>query len=724
MKFKIALAFALLTFSMTVSAQAKYVVKANEAYQSQNYSDAAKKCGDAYNRMKANGRNQIKKKGDMAWKTAECYRLTERYKEANEWYEKAVLLEYYTTIPEVYLYNGDMLVMMGEFEKAKKNYEEYLKLVPESERALAGVATCDGRDDFIINKSRHVIENQAILNKLVFDMAPAIGDRKGNKIYFSSSREGSTGNDRDPRTGEPYMDLWVSELDKKGNWTEPYLVQGQDINTVDNEGTVSFDSRYKKMFFTRCPNMKKKNLGCDIWVADAKGKKAWAVPVKIEGLKTHDSISVGHPCTMDGKYLIFASDRAGGYGGRDLWFTTYNKKAKSWSTPQNMGPEINTSGDELFPTFAINGDLFFASNGRPGLGGLDIYRAARVGEENKWENATNLGSPINSENNDYALIEVEEKNGQMKYGFYTSERKSVSGVYNPDIYSYDLPPNIFDLKVIVSEVEDPSIKIEDVKVVVTDTVTNETWEGYTDANGSVFWDKKPGGGRYINEESVYKINISKEGYHEDKNGSTISTIGLIYDQKFVVDMNLLPKKPINLPEVRYPLSQWVLLVDTAETSLDPINSPDSLQFVFDLLEEYPGMVLELSSHTDSRGSTRANQRLSENRAKACYKFLVEEMGVDPRRIVPVGMGENEPRTIWKRGEAFIMKKPADDNMDGVEEISLTEAYINKFRSDKPMFERLHQMNRRTEGRIVTMDFDPSGAEPADPDHLIFGKYPI
>ncbi len=713
MKIKIALASVVLCLATIATAQPKYIVKAETAYASQNYNDAAEKCSYAYTKI---NRRKKRQKGDMAFKTAECYRLTERYREANEWYDRTILLDYAEVNPLIYLYNGDMLRQMGEFEKAIENYQKYLGLVPGDDRAKAGIQSCESHKEYVIEKTKHVIENQSAINVKEFDMAPMFGDKRGVKMYFSSSRDGSTGKDKDPRTGEGYMDLWVTELDKKGNWTAPYLVNGEDINTVDNEGTVCFDSRYKTMFFTRCPNMKKQNLGCDIWVAEAKGKDEWNAPTLIKGLKAHDSISVGHPCTADGKFLIFASDMPGGFGGRDLWYTTYDRKSDTWSMPVNMGPEINTKGDELFPTFAMNGDLFYASNGMPGMGGLDIYRATKVGEENKWENPTNLGAPINSINNDYALIEVDDKNGKMQKGYFTSERKTSAGIeYGPDIYSYELPPNLFDLKVIVSEVEDKRIKIEDAKVVVSVDGTNEKWEGYTDENGAVFWDKKPTGDRYINEDASYKINVSKEGYHEDAKGASISTKGLGYDQHFVVDMQLLPKKPIRLPEVRYPLNQWTLLVDST------INSPDSLEFVYTMLEEHPGLVLELSSHTDSRGSNKQNQKLSENRAKACYKYLVEQRGVDPRRIVPVGKGEDSPRTVWKVGDTYVVQEPKDK--EGVETIVLTEAYINKFRRDKKTFEMLHQLNRRTEGAVITLDFDPATAPEADPKLLEYVKYP-
>ena len=157
---------------------------------------------------------------------------------------------------------------------------------------------------------------------------------------------------------------------------------------------------------------------------------------------------MGHPCvSADGKFLLFVSDLPGGYGGRDLWYSTYEKKTDSWSLPLNLGPEINTAGNEMFPTFAKNGDLYFASDGIVGLGGLDIFSAKKVGAEFKWENPKNLGFPINSENNDYSLIEYTDKKG-----YFTSERKNTNGNYDADIYAYDLPPNTFDLCVIVSEI--------------------------------------------------------------------------------------------------------------------------------------------------------------------------------------------------------------------------------------------------------------------------------
>jgi peptidoglycan-associated lipoprotein len=701
-----------------VSAQPKYLKDANKSYRSENYCEAADKCAVAYSKIKRSGTLALAAKGDMAFKTAEAFRNIEDVKQANEWYDKAILLKYQEKEPLVYLYNAEMLRVMGEFKKAEQNYALYKALVPDDARADVGIESCKKNEEFKENRTRHTVTNVSVLNKEGFDMAPMFVDKKGLVMAFSSSREGVVGNDDDPRSCESYMDIFVSEIDKKGNFTAVKLIEGDSINTEDNEGTICIDGRAKTMFFTRCPTRKKQNLGCDIWMSEA-GGKGWDRPVKLP-LKSNDSVSVGHPCVSeDGKFLIFASDMSGGLGGRDLWYTTYDKKSASWSTPQNMGPQINTPGDELFPSLAMNGDLVYASNGLPGMGGLDMFKAAKVGEENKWENPTNLGSPINSDFNDYALVEVSDRKG-----YFTSERKGgAADNYKGDIYMYELPPNVFTLKVNVFDLSDKTrtTKIDGVDVTVQGKTPADKWTGKTLKDGSIYWDKKPNGDRYINEESEYKITIGKAGYYENKIPAEIKTVGLKYDQDFVVDMGLLPIKPIRLPEVRYYVATWKFVQDSS------INSLDSLNYVITLLDENPGLVLELSSHTDPRGGNTYNQVLSENRSKACYEYLVKQKGVDPRRIVPAGKGENEPRTMYLNGARYYENPPKDPTtkelLPGTQELKMTEAYMAPFKKDKKKFEMLQQFNRRTEAKVVTLDFDPATAPPANPDFLVFKKLP-
>lgn len=685
MNLKLLVSLVFVSMSWLAQAQKNYVKEANEIYRNQEFCVGAQKCAFAYTKIVRKTPGALKLKGDMAFKTAECYRETENPKTASEWYEKAILLKYQEVKPEIYLYNADMYRIMGNMKKALENYRLYQKLVPNDTRADLGIKSCELQSEFIGNRTRHIVTNEEKLNSNGIEMAPMFGDKKNVQMVYSITKSNLGGTD--PRTCENYFDLWIAELDKKGNWMPPKEFPGDGVNTEDNEGTVSFDGRGKKMFFTRCPNIKKQNLGCDIWVTELTGK-TWGKPTKLT-LKPHDSLSVGHPCVSeDGKFLIFASDLPGGFGGKDLWYTTYEKRSDSWSAPVNMGPGINTPGNELFPSLAMNGDLFFASDGWPGVGGLDIFRATKVGDQNKWENPTNVGVPINSENNDYAIVEHTERTG-----YFTSERKGSKSEYKGDIWKYELPPNLFDLTVNVGEVGDltKTKKIAGVKVFVTGSA-GEKWEGITNDQGKVFWDKKPDGSRFVNEEETYAVTLGTlAGYKENNKAEKFSTVKLGYGQSFVIDMQMVPDRVFRLPEVRYPLAQWTLLVDST------INSKDSLAYVYELLTEYPGMVLELNSHTDSRGSNNMNRVLSDNRAKECYKYLVEEKGIDPRRIIPIGRGEDKPAEIEENGKKII----------------LTEAYINQFKKTNPKeFERLHQLNRRTDARVLSMDFDPETAPPA------------
>jgi len=692
MNYKIFLTISFFSFSLITYSQ-KYVEKAETAFKSQNFSTGVNILKSSYETTSRKGAKAKKLKGDLAYKIAESYRMTDKFRDANEWYDRAILLEYQETEPLVYLYNAEMFRMMGELEKASKNYTLYTNLNTGDKRGENGLISCKLAKELKEDKDLYVIESQTPLNKGGYDMSTAFGDNKTTKIYFSSTRSGGIGTEIDPRSGESYMDIWVSELDKKKHWGEPKLIKESGINTENNEGTVCFDSRFKMMFFTRCPNEKKKNLGCEIWVSEAKGKDEWGEPKKLL-LAPNDSISVGHPCASeDGKFLIFASDLPGGFGGKDLWYSTYERKTDSWAIPINMGPEINTAGNELFPTFGKNGNLYYSTDGMPGMGGLDIYKATKLVDKYKWENPKNMGYPINSENNDYSLIEYTDKKG-----YFTSERKNNNGAneFDADIYSYDLPPNTFDLKIIISEVGQKKNKISDVKIKIKGPDELSSWEGITKKDGSIFWDKKPAGDRYITENTNYTISLEKDGFQPDKKGAQFTTQGLTSNQSFIIELALLSieAKPMRLPEVRYALGSFQLLND------ETINSKDSLNFVYNLLNEYPGMILELSCHTDSRGSDIKNQELSVSRAASCVAYLVKEKGVDPRRLKVAGKGELEPATFTdpKTGEKII----------------LTEDYINQFKtSDKTKYESLHQLNRRAEGKILSMDFDPETADPIE-----------
>jgi peptidoglycan-associated lipoprotein len=658
----------------------KQVRKGNRDFRNENYCKGTQTCAAGFKKLQRKGPSALKVKGTMAYKTAECYRQIENYKDASEWFQKSIDLKFYEFNPEIYFYNGEMKRQMGEFDKAKENYLKYKELVPSDKRADIGLASCDLQQDLKINKTRHVITNISALNKEGFEMAPMFGDKKESMLYFSSNREGGVNAMSDPRSCEGYLDLWVSEIDKKGNWGQPKLV----------------------------PIENKKNLGCDIWMSELKGKE-WGEPSKLN-LKNNDSISVGHPCISDdGKFLIFVSDAPGGFGGKDLYYSIFNKKENKWENPVNMGAEINTAGNDMFPTFAKNGDLFYATDGLPGMGGLDLFIATKTKDKNEWSKPTNLGFPLNSISNDYALVEVNKQ-----VGYFTSERAgSVGKNYKPDLYKYELPPNMYSLKINTIDAFNKNLKIGGVSVLVKPE-NGEAFEGITREDGSISWDKKPNGERFLTENNTYSIIVEKPNFKSVKVGS-ISTVNVNYDQDFVVDMAMINNEPIRLPEVRYPLNQWTFVSDST------INSIDSINFVYDILVKYPNIQLELSSHTDARSGNVYNQILSENRAKALVKYLVEEKGVDPKRLVPVGKGEASPRFVYLKDGAYY---PEVLNTEGYQKVQLTEAYINQFKkSNKKLYDQLHQYNRRAEGKVLEMNFDSNAAPAVSQDYFQFKELP-
>ena len=680
----------------------KYVREAYSSFEAGKYFEAIDKCQAAFTKLGSKG--SLKQKGDMAFKIAESYRLLERYESANEWLDVCVELKYFDINPDIYFLKGEALRKMGDFGKAEKSYSEFKKLADgaRSQEVEVALKSCEEYKfyDMMESEINYEVQCETKINRKEFDMSPTFADKKGLKVYFSSSRQESSGIGRDPITGEKYMDLYVAEFDKNGDPTNVVSIDKDGIvNTSESEGSVCFDKKFKTMYFTRCPNKDKMMLGCDIWkVSIVDGQ--FADPVKLN-LKQDEKESVGHPClTTDGMKLIFASDMksSGGdesFGGRDLWYITYNKKAKAWdSIPRNMGSNYNTPGNELFPSIGKGGELFFASDGHKGIGGLDIFMCKPAEEKNTWGTAENMGYPINSPSNDYAIT------SRGKRGYFTSERRLNSNQYSPDLWSYSIPPNLYDVQVIVHEFGNKNKRIPKAQVSFFGTDDSD-WNGETNESGTTIkYDIKNGKQRYINEDVTYSINATKEGFLQNPNATKITTEGLNESQSFIVEIELVPiVEEIRTPEVRYPLNEWTFINDST------CMSTDSLDFLYNLLSTHPYITIDLFSHTDSRSSASYNQVLSENRAKAVYKFLVEEKGIDSRRIQPIGKGEAEPATwVDENGKVIV----------------LTERYINKYRSsDKAKFERLHQINRRTTARITSQDFDPSTASPANPEWMEF-----
>lgn len=650
--------------------QKNWTKEADQTFQAEAYFGAIDVYKKAYTKEK-----KASEKARILFRIGECYRLITDENQARVWYEKAIAAEYDgADLPLSY---GDILMKQGKYEEAVAKYREALNKGNGDIKAKAqtGIASCEKAIKLQNDPARYVVENEVQLNTKYFDFSPYYADKKFSSIMFSSTRPGSAGGSEDAITGEQFSDIFYAERDNKGKWSAPVPL-GETINTSHNEGSPWLDDKYGQIYFTRCKYEKKKPYGCQIYTARAQGKD-WA-EAELLDFGIDDTTAAGHSVAIDDDMILFASDMYGGQGGKDLWVITYDKKEKIWGPARNLGPEINTPGNEMFPYIHENGDLYFASDGHLGMGGLDIFKAQLKGEdveELKWGKPENIGAPINSSANDFAII----FEGDKDRGFFTSDREGNGAKGQDDIYSFRFPPLIFKLEGTVTDVEtkEPLGNIK-VKLLGTDGSIGEVM---TDPTGHYEFEMRDNDERYILANTSYTIEANGMD-QEASNGERYlgakgqeTTVGLKESTAFIKDFQMqcaTCESEIPMPAVFYPLGKWDLVVN------DEINSKDSLDFLYQTLVDNPTIIIELAAHTDTRGDDKSNQVLSQKRAKTCVDYLVSK-GIDPARMVPVGYGESRPKISDEQIAAMPTKEEK---------------------------EAAHAKNRRTVFSVLSFDYIP------------------
>ena len=651
--------------NIVLCAQKNFTKEADGAFDNESYFSAI----ELYKKAEIKEKNPGEK-ARINYQIAECYRMMVEPAQAETFYNRALTLKYHQDHPEIYLLLADVLKEEGEYKKAEEAFKKYLDVNPNSKEAKEGSESCEDAISWKNEPTKHIIQNEVLINTDHYDYSSAWGDKKHNVVIFSSSREGSTGDEVDERTGESYMDLWATTRDNKGKWGEPQLLP-VSINTPDNEGASVLNRKGDELFFTRCPRQKKENIGCDIFHSQKQGD-GWKQAKKIE-LKpdSADYLSCGHPTlNINSSFMIFASDLPGGKGGKDLWLTEYNKREKVWGVPVNLGSPINTSGDEMFPHLTSAGDLYFSSSGHPGMGGLDLFKAEKTGEKT-WENIENLKYPLNSAEHDFGII---FETGADNRGFFTSNRDGGKG--RDDLYSFNLPDILFSLDVYVTNKETN----QPVPGVTITLVSNEGKQVVktTDAEGKFSFDEE-NRKRFIEKETLYNIEVVKDSFLMAKHH--ITTVGSTKSKKFIEEVYLQPAVVegkavvIDFPEVLYAYDKWELLVD------NKVNSKDSLDYLYKTLIDNPNIVIELQAHTDCRGSNRYNKDLSQKRAQSCVDYLISK-GIPADRMVPGGKGETKPRAVGLECKTI-------EKMGTIEEQ-----------------EAAHQRNRRTQFKVLSFDYKP------------------
>ncbi len=654
---KIVLLVVLSALFTAVFSQKEVTSKADNAFQTGRYYEAI----DLYKYAFAKARDKDQK-AQIIFMTAECYRMIQDNRQAEVWYRKAIKKKYNNPIAILHLANA--LRSIGKYDEALIEYNNYKELVPDDAKADIGKKSCELSMEWIANPTRYKVENMVYFNSKQSDFSPAYAKEDYKHVIFSSSREGSTGNKTSTVTGEYYSDLFKTRVDRKGKWSEP-VPAGETVNSEFDEGAPSSNEKCNTLFYTSFREDKEGNMVCKIFVANKDGIE-WGTSEALALVS--DSITVGHPAiSPDELSLLFVAEMKGGMGNKDIWKVSRASKTDAWGKPVNLGSQINTSGNEVFPYIHSDGTLYFSSDGYPGMGGLDIF-AANLSAEGNWT-LENMKYPINSAADDFGIIfEIEKERG-----YFSSNRAGGKG--SDDIYQFSLPPIEFNLLgTVKNQKTDEIIAGADLTLIGSDG-TNIAKK--TESDGSFSFKLAP--------NTDYRIVARRGGFLNSKDKET--TKGMTSSKEFRVEIYMSPDDSrIDLPGINYDFGKWDLRQE----------SMVALEELVEILNDNPNITIEIGSHTDFRGSDVANMELSAKRAKSVVDFLIV-YGVDEERLTSKGYGESMPKEIDK-----ALSKKHDFLKEGDK---LTESFINALPNELQK-EKCHEINRRTDFGLTGREYVP------------------
>lgn len=625
---------------------------ANEQMERGEYYDASKTYRKIYNKLTK--REERPLRGEVAYKMAECHRLLGQSARASAAYQNAIRYEWPDT--SAYLKLAQMLHAEGKYAQAVKAYEDYLAMKPGDATASNGLAGARiGLDK--ANTTRYVVKNAKLFNSRRSDYAPMYFDASLDRIYFTTTNEKVNGAKRSEINGMKKSDIWMASKDERGEWKRPEPVEGE-LNTEAEEGIVSFSPDGSTMYLTRARREPNSDTGVEIYTSQ-RSDAQWSAPVKFE--ITADTLSsYGHPAVSpDGNWLYFTSDMPGGSGGKDIWRINLRERAGSL---ENLGEWINTPGDEMFPYMRTDSVMYFASNGHPGYGGLDIFRAEMT-RSGGWS-VTNMGRPVNSSADDFGITF-----GAGESGFLSSNRGDNRGYDH--LYSFELP----ELKIMISgwvlDRDEEPVPNAVIRIVGNDG-SNQKQVARDDGSFSFPLDRGvsyvmlAGAKGYLNSKQEFTSDIAEE------------------DAEYAVDFILASiTKPVVIDNIFY---------DYDKATLKP-ESKTALDEMVQVLRDNPNVTIEMASHTDRHGSDDYNIKLSGRRAKSVIDYLIAA-GISPDRLQSQGYGESRPKTITKKLARMYPQFKEGDR--------LTEEFIENLSPEDQA--AADQINRRTEFQVLSIDY--------------------
>lgn len=644
--------------------------------------DALQKSGSYYNAIDVYLQDyQTNPDNYTGYQLAYTYFLARDYKNSETWFKKMVEKAQADYPKSQYYYamslkmNGKYDEAITEFGKAQKSKLKgseaaVLKRSAKNESKGCELAKLLASQPLKMNIS-HLGAN---INNNYTDFSPTYNPTTQDLVYASL-------------VSKEIIDLGASkkvELKSKiftakrqgSGWTSGKEMAGPFNETGDQVGNGAYSPDGKRFYFTQCQPNEELKMECKIYMSMlADGQ--WGKPKVLNDINAPAGFTTTHPTVGLAKgnkeILYFASNREGTVGGMDIWFSEIKNAGAEYTAPQNCGRKINTVGEEITPFYSVKEDLlYFSSNGLINIGGFDVFKTK--GSMKSWENALNVGIPVNSSVDDFYYT-VDNK--KARTGFLVSNRPGGFSVKSEtccdDIYEiqYIVPPVFTIMGNVINKRTNE--KMNDVSVTLYKTGTNV--DAAVSSNMKMFQFYRG------SEFEKYKLTGSMDGFFTGE--STVSTVGLTEDDTVYVDILMEPLPiEIDVKNIYY---------DLDKATLTPESGP-ALDSLYNILSANPAILVEIGSHTDSRNTNDYNQDLARRRAESVVVYLVGR-GIDSNRLQHKGYGEENPYVLLKEYTTPSGKKvPAGTK--------LTETFINKYKGNKADFEYLHQINRRTEFKII------------------------
>ena len=615
------------------------------------YYDAADQFKQAYTKTPPKEREN---RGKLALKMARCYNKINSTPKAVNAYRNAI--RYNQASLDDRLAYARLLLKNGEYKQAEKEFRILVDSMPDNILAQNGLKSAQMTPGWKKAGSRYQVKKMDVFTSRRADYSPMLLGDEYEQIYFTSTRNDAQGDELSGITGTKAGDIFYSEKDDKGKWSSPEAI-ATGLNTDYDEGACCFTPDGKEMYLTQCVTDPASPRFAQI-VTSSRSDAAWGKVQKLE--ITQDTLSTyAHPAiSPDGEWLYFVSDMPGGMGGYDIWRVRITPSGLGGV--ENLGAPINTPGDEMFPTFRPNGDLYFSSNGHTGMGGLDIY-IARIDEKTQQYKIEHPGYPLNSEADDFGMT----FEGPHNRGFFSSNRKDGRGYDH--IYSFNNPEIVTTMKGWVYEKDGYELPAAQVMVVGNDGTYRKL---PVKSDGSFTLP--------IHPEVDYLVMASCKGFLNHKEELRIDSAK--ESKEYVLQFPLASiSAPVLIDNIFY---------DFDKATLTPAST-QALNKLVALLKENSHVTIELSAHCDYKGNSEYNKRLSQRRAQTVVDYLIAH-GIEKDRLTPVGYGKERPKTIRRKlTEKYPWLKEDD---------VLTQDFILK--QTREHQEICNQLNRRTEFTVL------------------------